>query len=242
MGWLRDTFPEPRNNSTEVEKIRYARAYILEIIRGYLMPNLSRNLVYLRWLLKLVDFRAAGEFSWGSAVLATLYWEMCGAMPQNKGKIRGCLSLLQSWVQFYFQFLRSRVNHPYTFPLITRWNHLASYIGIPTALEDIPLLLDQQPKAQFQWTPYEDPAIRTPEVLDKECKIDLQQTDTNWPEFFSEYIKIWKNRYHHIPARESIIVPKLACALDYMPWFRIHDKPYLLSEEQKHRQIRVKRK
>ncbi|MFQ6658042.1 hypothetical protein Gotur_027476, partial [Gossypium turneri] len=25
------------------------------------MPDLSRNLVHLRWLLKLVDFRAAGE-------------------------------------------------------------------------------------------------------------------------------------------------------------------------------------
>ncbi|KAG8490842.1 hypothetical protein CXB51_014052 [Gossypium anomalum] len=29
MGWLRDTFSEPRNDSTEVERIRYAQAYIL---------------------------------------------------------------------------------------------------------------------------------------------------------------------------------------------------------------------
>ncbi|MBA0659586.1 hypothetical protein Goklo_011704, partial [Gossypium klotzschianum] len=78
MGWLRDTFPESGNDSTEVERIQYVRAYILEMIRGYLMPNLSRNLVHLRWLLKLVDFRVANEFSWGSAMLATLYWEMCG--------------------------------------------------------------------------------------------------------------------------------------------------------------------
>ncbi|MBA0879649.1 hypothetical protein Goshw_020609 [Gossypium schwendimanii] len=28
------------------------------MIEGYLMPDLSRNLVHLRWLLKLVDFRA----------------------------------------------------------------------------------------------------------------------------------------------------------------------------------------
>ncbi|MBA0860267.1 hypothetical protein Goshw_015886 [Gossypium schwendimanii] len=27
------------------------------------MPDLSRNLVHLRWLLKLVDFRAASELS-----------------------------------------------------------------------------------------------------------------------------------------------------------------------------------
>ncbi|MBA0877269.1 hypothetical protein Goshw_018873 [Gossypium schwendimanii] len=27
------------------------------------MSDLSRNLVHLRWLQKLIDFRAAGEFS-----------------------------------------------------------------------------------------------------------------------------------------------------------------------------------
>ncbi|MFQ6645301.1 hypothetical protein Gotur_020156 [Gossypium turneri] len=142
MSWLRDTFSEPGNNSTEVERIRYARVYILEMIGGYLMSDLSRNLVHLRWPLKLVNFRAADEFSWGSAVLATLYQEMFGATPPNKAKIRGCLSLLQSWAQFCFSFLRLRVNNPYTFPLIT------SYVGIPTALEDIRLLLDQRLEAQ----------------------------------------------------------------------------------------------
>ncbi|KAH1097595.1 hypothetical protein J1N35_014516 [Gossypium stocksii] len=40
---------------------------------------------------------------------------------------------------------------------LIRWNHSAGYVGIPTALEDIQLLLDQQSEAQFQWTPYEDP-------------------------------------------------------------------------------------
>ncbi|MFQ6624160.1 hypothetical protein Gotur_003471 [Gossypium turneri] len=47
MSWLRDTFSEQGNDSTEVEKIQYARAYILEMIGGYLMPDLSRNLVHL---------------------------------------------------------------------------------------------------------------------------------------------------------------------------------------------------
>ncbi|MFQ6649531.1 hypothetical protein Gotur_022676 [Gossypium turneri] len=151
-GWvrthrLRDTFSEPGNDLTKVERIRYARAYILEMIGDYLMPNLSRNLVHLRWLLKLVDFRAAGKFSWVFAVLATLFREMCGVTPLNKAKIGGFLSLLQSWAQFRFLFLRPRVNHPYTFPLIT------SYVGIPTALEDIRLLLDQRSEVQ-------DPTIR----------------------------------------------------------------------------------
>ncbi|MBA0634165.1 hypothetical protein Godav_029487 [Gossypium davidsonii] len=59
------------------------------MIGGYLMSDLSRNLAHLRWLLKLVNFRAVGEFSWGSAVLATLYREMCGVTPPTKAKIGG---------------------------------------------------------------------------------------------------------------------------------------------------------
>ncbi|KAG8478831.1 hypothetical protein CXB51_028784 [Gossypium anomalum] len=73
---------------------------------------------------------------------------MCGATRRNKAKIGGCLSLLQSWARFRFPFY------------VLEWNHSASYVGIPTSLEDIWLLLDQRSKAQFQWTPYEDPAIR----------------------------------------------------------------------------------
>ncbi|MBA0793431.1 hypothetical protein Gohar_017837, partial [Gossypium harknessii] len=69
---------------------------------------------------------------------------MCEATKPNKAKIGGCLSLLQSWAKFCFLFLHPRVNHPYTFPLITRWNHSWSYVGIPTTLEDIRLLLDQR--------------------------------------------------------------------------------------------------
>ncbi|MFQ6629655.1 hypothetical protein Gotur_006798 [Gossypium turneri] len=80
------------------------------------MSDLSRNLVHLRWLVKLVDIRAASELNWGSTVLATLYWEM--------------------------------------------WNHPASYTRLPTSLEDIRLLLDQQSEAQFQCTSYEDLTIR----------------------------------------------------------------------------------
>ncbi|KAG8481464.1 hypothetical protein CXB51_026217 [Gossypium anomalum] len=198
---------------------------------------------------------AAGEFSWGSAVLATLYREMCGATRPNKAKIEGCLSLLQSWARFCFPFLRPRVDHPYTFPLITRWNHLASYARLHTCLEDIRLLLEQRSEAQFQWTPYEDSTIRAVipdeylqnpnawhvKVLDDHYKIDLRQLHTDWPRFWSHYIQMWEDRYDYIPTREPIIVPELACVPEYMPWFRIHGKPYLLSEEERQRQLRAQR-
>ncbi|KAG8478972.1 hypothetical protein CXB51_028855 [Gossypium anomalum] len=62
--------------------------------------------------------------------------------------------------QFRFLFLRPRVDHPYTFSLVIRWNHSSSYEGIPTVLKDIQFLLDQRSEAHFQWTPYKDPTIR----------------------------------------------------------------------------------
>ncbi|MFQ6657345.1 hypothetical protein Gotur_027067 [Gossypium turneri] len=112
------------------------------MIGGYVMPDLSRNITHLRWLLKLIDFRATDEFSWGSVALTILYQEICGTTPPTKAKIRGCVSLLQSWAQFHFPFLRPRVDHLYTFLLIT------SYAGISTALEDIRFLLDRRSEAQ----------------------------------------------------------------------------------------------
>ncbi|MBA0742089.1 hypothetical protein Gogos_015189 [Gossypium gossypioides] len=49
------------------------------------------------------------------------------------------------------------------------------------------------------------------------------------------YIEMWENRYDNIPTCEPIIVLELACYLDYMSWFRIHGKPYLLSEKERRR-------
>ncbi|KAK5833207.1 hypothetical protein PVK06_017024 [Gossypium arboreum] len=253
MGWLRDTFPKPDNDSTELERIRYARAYILEMIGGYLMLDLSRNL---------------GD-----------------AIEQSQNRRLPITTAIMGTVSL--SILRPRVGHPYTFPLITRWNHSASYVRIPTSLEDIRLLLDQPSEAEFQWTPYEDPAIWAvipdeffqnpnvwhvkvplvnyptvemyqsdrvlrqfgfqqlipvpPEVFDDEHKVDLRQLHMDWPRFWLHYIEMWENQYDYIPTLEPIIVPELACIAEYMPWFRIHGKPYLLSKEERRRQIRAQR-
>ncbi|KAH1032702.1 hypothetical protein J1N35_044876 [Gossypium stocksii] len=133
------------------------------------MPDLSRNLVHLRWLLKLVDFRAAGELSWGFAVLATLYLEMCRATVEPFDEL--C------------------------------WNTDLSR----------------------RYTTSIRPTVGS----------------TNWLRYWSDYIEMWENRYDYIPTREPIIVPELPCVPKYMPWFRIHGKPYLLSEEERRRQIHV---
>ncbi|MBA0876453.1 hypothetical protein Goshw_016180, partial [Gossypium schwendimanii] len=88
---------------------------------------------------------------------------------------------------------------------------------------------------------FRQPIFVPPEVLDDHHKIDLRQLHTDWPRFWSHYIQMWEDWYDYIPTREPIIVPELACMPEYMPWFRIHGKPYLLSTEERQRQLRIQR-
>ncbi|MFQ6654280.1 hypothetical protein Gotur_025338 [Gossypium turneri] len=46
---------------------------------------------------------------------------------------------------------------------------------------------------------------------------------------------MWENRHQYLPTREQVIVSELACVPEYMPWFRIHGKPYLLTPEERQR-------
>ncbi|XP_052476320.1 uncharacterized protein LOC128032073 isoform X1 [Gossypium raimondii] len=85
------------------------------------------------------------------------------------------------------------------------------------------------------------PILVDPEVFDDQHKVDLRQLNTDWTRYWSEYMEMWEDRYEYIPIREPIIVPELACVPEYMPWFRIHGKPYLLTPEKRQRQIRVER-
>ncbi|KAH1097914.1 hypothetical protein J1N35_014835 [Gossypium stocksii] len=104
MGWLRDTFLEQANDLTEVERIRYAQAYILEMIEGYLMPDLSRNLVHLMWLLKLVDLRVAGEFSWGLPCWQHCTGRCAGRQNQIKPKSEVTYHYYNHGFSFAFYF------------------------------------------------------------------------------------------------------------------------------------------
>ncbi|KAG8482333.1 hypothetical protein CXB51_027309 [Gossypium anomalum] len=218
---------------------------------GWLRTH-SRSRIMIRLNSKEYDMLVtASELSWGSAVLATLYKEMCGATRPNKAKIGDCLSLLQSWAWFRFPFLRPRVDHPYTFPLIKRWNHSASYVRIPTSLENIRLVLDQRSEAQFQWTLYEDPAI--PGVIPDEflqnpnawhvkvtlvnyATVEMHQSDRVLRQFgFRQPIPVAPEVFD-----DEHKVHLWQLHTDW-PRYWVHGKPYLLSEDERRRQIRAQR-
>ncbi|XP_061357620.1 serine/threonine-protein phosphatase 7 long form homolog [Gastrolobium bilobum] len=64
-------------SGNEVDRMRYTRALILRIIGGCLFVETASSFVHARYLLFLDDFQRTRTYSWGSAVLATLYRELC---------------------------------------------------------------------------------------------------------------------------------------------------------------------
>ncbi|KAK5839051.1 hypothetical protein PVK06_007808 [Gossypium arboreum] len=71
--WLKANFQHLSDNATEEQLVCAARAYIMHIIGGVLMPNSNNNKVHIQYLPLLTDLRSVRSYSWGSAVLAMLY-------------------------------------------------------------------------------------------------------------------------------------------------------------------------
>ncbi|KAK4392672.1 protein MAINTENANCE OF MERISTEMS [Sesamum angolense] len=75
--------------------VQYARAIALLLLGEVMCPDSSGNTVPLLYLTKLEDIVEAKNYSWGSAVLAFLYRELCNASTKGKAAIGGALQLLQ---------------------------------------------------------------------------------------------------------------------------------------------------
>ncbi|KAF7812885.1 serine/threonine-protein phosphatase 7 long form-like protein [Senna tora] len=103
--WLQENFNQLNENATEVEVQQFARAYILRLIGGMLMVDHSSHYVYLMYLPLLKDLQQAGTYSWGSAVLAHLYCELCNATNKNQKEIAGCQTLVHMWAWDRFPWL-----------------------------------------------------------------------------------------------------------------------------------------
>lgn len=95
MQWLRETFGVLPQVADGQMIQRYARAYILCIIGGLLLPNKTGDAVQLMYLPLLRDLQYTSRLSWGSAALAVLYRQLCRGSRQGVHEIAGPLVLLQ---------------------------------------------------------------------------------------------------------------------------------------------------
>ncbi|RYR42123.1 hypothetical protein Ahy_A08g038580 [Arachis hypogaea] len=124
---------ELEQDATEECLLRYTRGYIMQLIGGILFPNASDSRVHIRWLPLLEDLDACGRLSWGSAVLAWMYHQMCRATdhgcrwvqyrPDNtrgKGRLRhyrrilnGIRMLYVDWTPYADPYLEGLVLHAF---------------------------------------------------------------------------------------------------------------------------------
>ncbi|XP_016704290.1 protein MAINTENANCE OF MERISTEMS-like [Gossypium hirsutum] len=119
-------------NATEGELMCAARAYIMHIIGGVLMLSSNNNKVHIMYLPLLADLSNVRSYSWGSAVLAVLYRELCRTTKPTIVDMGGCLTLLQSWALYRMPFLASISHQPYVYPLVNRYQEVVHCPDIPS--------------------------------------------------------------------------------------------------------------
>jgi hypothetical protein len=95
--WLRQHFQECPEDADELMVSRYARAWIWHLFGSVLFPDATGDCASWMFLPCLRNWDVAGTYSWGSAVLAFLYRQLCLACRRTspKSNIGGCLYLLQ---------------------------------------------------------------------------------------------------------------------------------------------------
>ncbi|XP_076894305.1 serine/threonine-protein phosphatase 7 long form homolog [Bidens hawaiensis] len=99
MTFVMDAIEETQllDNATELQCTQRARAIILLIIGGTLFCESANNFVHVKFLNHINDLNQCGQISWGSAVLAVLYRNLCKAVDPKSIEIGGAMLLLQFW-------------------------------------------------------------------------------------------------------------------------------------------------
>lgn len=106
-----------------------ARGLALYLMGGLFFSTHSGSSVNLRYLSHLEDLTMAGNYSWGSAVLAYLYRSMYLASKGNAKEVCGPTVLLQLWAWERIPMFRpyipigEDVDIPEMAPLGAHWNY-----------------------------------------------------------------------------------------------------------------------
>ena len=93
--WLCHQFSHPPVDSDDATLERYAHAFILGLIGSALFTDKKGTHIHMCYLPLLRDLTQTSMYSWGSAVLAHLYRELCRASLDGATDIAGCVILLQ---------------------------------------------------------------------------------------------------------------------------------------------------
>jgi Plant mobile domain len=171
VSWLRNNFSHCPKDADESTVQQYARAYLLMLVGTILFRDHSGDGISPIYLPLFVDFQEAGHYSWGSAVLAYLYRELCAATNPNRMVICGAMMLLQIWS--WERFPLGRPNYQperSNAPLIggedvnegpplgyfwSQYHHFSDHQNTATALALYRLEIDCLHESEVNWQPYE---------------------------------------------------------------------------------------
>ncbi|KAL6848192.1 hypothetical protein ACP4OV_022320 [Aristida adscensionis] len=186
LSWLRNNFSICPSNADEPTLTYYARAWVLHMFGSVLFPDAAGERASWIYIPCLLDWDKAGKYSWGSAVLAFLYRQLCEACRRTlpKSNLSGCMFLLQVWM---WERLRP-VGRPTCLPRHA-WHSDSSELDLgPTVsylwdrvephhgrLQTLYLIymedLDALSSDQVVWEPYSRPGVRDL-VLNSMCRRD----------------------------------------------------------------------
>ncbi|KAF6168297.1 hypothetical protein GIB67_018137 [Kingdonia uniflora] len=79
-----------------------ARAYMLYVLGSFLFPTKKGTDVSARYLVLFAKDKVAKKWSWGSAVLAHMYYNMGVASRDDERQFACCTTLLESWIFAHF--------------------------------------------------------------------------------------------------------------------------------------------
>ena len=93
--WLCQQLSAPGPDADEVDLERSAHGLILALMGSFLFPDKKGVHVHLCFLPLLRDLTQTSTYSWGGAVLAHTYLELCHASLDRRCGISGCIILIQ---------------------------------------------------------------------------------------------------------------------------------------------------
>ncbi|RVW18813.1 Serine/threonine-protein phosphatase 7 long form-like [Vitis vinifera] len=219
--WLREQFSYPPAGVDDVILQRYARAFILALLGGALFADKTGTHVQLCYLPLLRDFTEISHYSWGSAVLAYLYRELCRASLDSATEISGPITLLQLWSWERLHVGRPDFGRP-PVPIVVPHVHDDVVDGLHDhLLPDEALPIDPLGhRASFTPVSY---ATRIPPP----CLIDMElhlvdrrgRHQYDWVTFHAQYISLWATRSERI-ATAPLAITTMSFYDPYMQWYR----------------------
>ncbi|BAH93074.1 Os05g0319000 [Oryza sativa Japonica Group] len=100
LSWLSQNFSHLDDDAEPWRAECYARAYILHLLGGVLFPDAGGDIASAIWIPLVANLGDLGRFSWGSAVLAWTYRQLCEACCRQapSSNMSGCVLLIQMWM------------------------------------------------------------------------------------------------------------------------------------------------